>query len=127
MPTPATALVIGSLAPQQTPTPALTEVEVEDVGARLSIELEVRDASPKIPSGEAVLPPPPMGTILHVAHLSLVDEVAGTPQQQPTSKREGVAGTSAGNFLIIPPKWQYAIPTELNEDPMLMPETLKGF
>jgi hypothetical protein len=68
-----------------------------------------------------------MGTILHVAHLSLVDEVAGTLQQQPTFEGEGVAGTSAGNFLITPPKWQYAIPTELNEDPMLTSETLKGF
>jgi hypothetical protein len=43
--------------------------------------------------------------------------VAGTPQQQPWFEVIEVAGTSSGNILVTPFGWQYAILTELVDDP----------
>jgi tRNA (Thr-GGU) A37 N-methylase len=36
-------------------------------------------------------------------------------------------GTSSGGTLVTPPKSQYAIPTELVDDPMLTVDVLKHF
>jgi hypothetical protein len=52
-------------------------------------------------------------------------EVTDISQQQPAPLGKGIAGTSSGGILITPPKWQYAIPRELIEDPMLTSATLK--
>jgi hypothetical protein len=53
--------------------------------------------------------------------------VTEIPQQQPAAQGQGVASTSSGGILVTPLKWQYAIPRELLEDPMLTSATLKQF
>jgi hypothetical protein len=53
--------------------------------------------------------------------------VIDIPQQQPTSQEQGAASTSSGAILVTTPKWQYAVPLELIEDPMLTSANLKQF
>jgi hypothetical protein len=48
-------------------------------------------------------------------------------QQQSTPEDQGIAGLSSGGILVTPPKWQYAIPTELIDDLMLSSATLMEF
>jgi hypothetical protein len=53
--------------------------------------------------------------------------VTEIPQQQLAPQGQGAASTSSGNILVTPPKWLYAIPRELIEDPMLTSAVLKKF
>jgi hypothetical protein len=77
------------------------------------------ETAPEIPIGEPIVPPPTTGTFLPEAHPVLAGEVAGTPHQQPIFEDYGVAGTSERIVLVLPPKYQYTVPTELIDDPML--------
>jgi hypothetical protein len=78
--------------------------------------------APELLTSEQILPPLPAGTCLSEEKLISADEVTGTPQQ-----KDEAAGTSTEGILVTPPKWQYAIPTDLIEHPMLSSATLKKF
>jgi hypothetical protein len=89
-------------------------IEVE-IGPTIEEEPEVRDDAPDILIGEPIEMPLPPRTILPVAQLLTEIKVTSTPQQQPALEDQGAAGTSSGGILVVPPKWQYAVPTELIE------------
>lgn len=125
---PATTTTVELSVPLETSAPADMEVERADVGAKQAVEEEpkTREASPEILSGEPIVLPPPVGTILHVARLIAECKVTGAPQQQPTTKDQDVEGTLSGNLLVTPPGWQYTVPAELIDDPIPTSEVLKN-
>jgi hypothetical protein len=90
------------LARTDCPAPDATEVEEDVVGVESNTTEGPRVVEPalEIPSGEPILPLPPVSTVLPVAHLILAGEVAGTrQQQQPSAEHRGAAGTSSGWYL----------------------------
>jgi hypothetical protein len=110
---------IESSVPPEVLTPVGVETGRTETGAK--------DASPEMLAGEPIVPPPPVGSNLPVARLLTSFKVTGNPQQRPAPGDQGVAGSSSGGVLVTPLKWQYAIPTDLIEDPMLSSLTLTKF
>jgi hypothetical protein len=53
--------------------------------------------------------------------------VIGNPQQRTAPEDQGAVGPSSEGIMVTPPKWQYAIPTDLIEDSMLSSATLTEF
>lgn len=54
----------------------------------------------------------------------LINTDEGTDILQQSEK---AAGTSEGGDLVVPPGWQYAIPIELIEDPLVFDAALREF
>jgi hypothetical protein len=117
---------VVSSVPKKSPAPVMAEVEEDEAGLRQGVEKESRVAepAPKIPIGESIEPPLCASTFLSEACLIAADEVAGILQQQSTGDI-GAASISRGEVLVMPPKYHYAITTELLDDPMLHPARLK--
>jgi hypothetical protein len=97
------------------------------VEATTEEEPEVWDASLKILAGEPIVTPPHASTIFLVARLLTSSKVTSNPQQQTAPVDQGAVGPSSKRILVNPLKWQYAIPTDLIEDPMLSSATLTEF
>ena len=89
--------------------------------------MQADQETPKIPSGEPILPPPPESSCLPDARLVFTGEGPVTPLQRPLTKDQSVVGAGASEMLVLLPKWQYAVPTEQVEDPMLTSAVLKQF
>jgi hypothetical protein len=77
-------------------------------------------------AGEPIMPPL-VGSNLPVAQMLTSCKVIDNAQQQPTLGDQGDVGSSLGGILMTPPKWQYAIPIDLIEDPILSSVTLAEF
>jgi hypothetical protein len=74
-------------------------------------------------TGALTVPSPPTRTFQPAARLHTRCKVIDDPWQQSPSENQGAAGTSSEGTLVLPPKWQYVIPTELIDDPMLTSKT----
>jgi hypothetical protein len=116
---PDTTTIAESSVPEETPAPATTEAKGDDAGAG-PVEGDGYQVS-------LLCHPIPRVSILPEARLITAGEVAGIPQQQRIAEEVDVAGTSSGNILVTPHGWQYAVPTELLDDPMLTVESPKHF
>jgi hypothetical protein len=90
-------------------------------------EPKVWVASPEILAGEPIVTPLLVRIILLDACLFTSSNVIGNPQQRTTPEDQGAAGPSSEGILVTPPKWQYAILTDLIENPMLSSATLTEF
>jgi hypothetical protein len=64
----------------------------------------VVEPAPKIPSGEPIVPAPPVSTFLPETRLIIAGEVARTLQLKPSVEETGAVGTSSGGTLVTPPK-----------------------
>jgi hypothetical protein len=126
---PETTTVVVPPEAEKTPAPVTTEAEGGDTGAGAvkGDESGAAEPTPEILSSELILPPPPASTFMPEAWLITAGEVAGTHKHQPSAEDAGVVGTSSCKILVTPSGRQYAIPTELVDDPMLTTETLKQF
>jgi hypothetical protein len=72
-----------SLVPGETPAPTSSKVQTQGASGE-QVEGDnpkIEKATPKIPLGEPIEPPPPAGACLPEAQLPTTDGVIGTPQQ----------------------------------------------